>query len=125
VNAPLRAAAFLAGAFAYGYAKSALLGAKSPGSFPAYENTAGVLEEELIYRTALERWVGRDLLGLSPTVARLGQAAAFGLVDHPWNPFESALGAVGYSYAYDEGGLPLSVGTHLLQNLGVYFGGLK
>lgn len=115
---------YLTGAFAYGYAKSALLGARS-SSFPLWDNTAGVLEEELVYRLALERWVGGDLIGLQPMTARLAQAAVFGLVDHPWNPVESAAGAVFYSYAFDHGGFPLAVGTHLMHNLAVYLGGLR
>ena len=125
MNAPLRAAAFLAGALAYGYAKSALLGAKSTGGFPVYENTAAVLGEEVTYRLALERWVGRDLLGLQPMTARVAQAVAFGFIDHPWNPVESAAGAVFYSYAYDAGSLPLSVATHLAHNVGVFLGGSR
>ena len=115
---------YLAGAFAYGLLKSLALGATS-SSFPLWSNTGGVLEEELVYRLALERGLGRKVLGLSPTVARVGQAVAFGFIDHPWNPVESAAGAVFYSYAFEAGGLPLAVGTHLLQNLGVYFGGLN
>lgn len=118
----LRAAAFLAGALVYGYAKSALLGAKS-SSFPLWDNTAGVLEEELVYRLALERGLGRAVLGLQPMTARLAQAAVFGLVDHPWNPIESAAGAVFYSYSFEAGGLLLSVGTHLAHNTGVFLGG--
>lgn len=115
---------YLAGAFAYGLVKSLALGATS-SSFPLFENTAGVLEEELVYRLALERGLGRKVLGLRPMTARVGQAVAFGFIDHPWNPVESAAGAVVYSYAYDEGGFPLAVGTHLAHNLAVYLGGLK
>lgn len=116
---------YLAGAFAYGLVKSALLGARSSAPFGLIDSSLGVLEEELVYRLALERGLGRKVLGLQPMTARIGQAVAFGFIDHPWNPVESAAGAVFYSYAYDHGGFPLAAGAHLAHNLGVFAGGIK
>ena len=116
---------YLAGAFAYGFLKRLALGARSTASFGVITSSLGVLEEELVYRLALERGLGREVLKLHPMMARVAQAVAFGFIDHPWNPVESAAGAVLYSYAYDEGGFPLAVGTHLVHNIAVYLGGLK
>ena len=112
---------YLAAAAAYGFAKSAALGARSIGEFGFGHNTASVLEEELVYRLGIERGLGRTALGLSPMVARVGSAALFGL-DHT-HPFDATLGGLFYSYAFDRGGLPLAAGCHLIHNLMVYVGG--
>lgn len=139
---------FLALAFTHGAVKAAAHGRKRAGDghlfteLPAFG--LGELTEELEFRVALERGLGRKVLKLSPTAARLGQAALFGLA-HPGLEVDAAAGALLYSFAYDAGvkraeekaksappttpttsphlsGIITSTLAHLAHNVGVWFG---
>ena len=113
---------YLVGCLALGAAKAQLLGAhRTPGSH--FLNGFGLpeLSEELEYRWLAERGVGRTLLGVSPTAARIGQAMLFGLA-HPGLELDAAVGGFVYSKAFDDHGLLGAVAAHVAHNAGVWLG---
>lgn len=112
---------YIAGAALWGFAKSVSNNlTRSPHALS--DLGAAELLEELQFRTGLEHGLGRRVLGLSPSVARLCGAALFGL-NHPGHMVDAALGGVVYSKAYEKYGLLGSTLTHIAHNLAVHLGG--
>lgn len=110
---------FIAGAFAWGALKAAVLGSKAH-DVDLGHLVVGALEEELIFRGALERGLLRGLAGTQPGTANLVQSALFELAhDGDRIPFDAALGGAVYSRAADRYGILGSTLTHLAHNLGV------
>ena len=109
--------AYVGGCMAWGAMKAHVLGAHAAGPFPV---GLGEIAEELQYRWGGERLLAPKL-GLSPEVARIAQAAFFGLV-HPGHEIDAALGGYVYSRAYDDHGLLGAVAAHLAHNVGIWLG---
>lgn len=110
---------YIAAGFALGGAKALVYGSKRGKQSRSAHALAmlGVdaFSEEVIYRTGVERFGLRQVMGVEP--ARLVGAALFGL-GHT-NPIDAAVGGYLYSRAYDAGGLGLSTLAHLAHNVGV------
>ena len=83
---------------------------------------AAELLEEVQFRMGLEHGLGRNVLKLSPTAARIGASALFGLV-HPGHALDAAIGGLVYSKAYEDHGLLGSTLAHCAHNIGVHLGG--
>lgn len=110
---------YIAGAFAWGALKS---WSHDLTRSPRSSFGLGELAEELQFRMGLEHGLGRGLLGLSPTVSRLGASVLFAVV-HPGHMLDAALGGLVYSKVYEGHGLLGSTLAHIAHNLGVHFGG--
>ena len=106
----------------WGACKAKLLGAhRTPGSHFLDGFGAAELGEELEYRLLMERGVGRAMLGVTPTAARIATATLFGLA-HPGLEIDAAVGGFVYSKAFDDHGLLGAVAAHVAHNAGVWLG---
>ena len=108
---------FIAGMGLWGFAKASLLGAHRTSM---HALGGPELLEELQFRVGVER-VLAPRLSIAPHLARLGQAALFGLM-HPGLEVDAALGGYVYSKAYEGHGLVGAVLSHVAHNAGVWLG---
>ena len=113
---------YVLGCALWGACKASLLGAhRAPGSHFLGGFGLPELSEELQYRVGMERMLGRGVVGISPTAARVGQAMLFGLA-HPGLEVDAAVGGFVYSKAFDAHGLLGALAAHVAHNAGVWLG---